>query len=206
MTDIPNTTSPFAFPRSFRGYNPRAVEEHIRGLEEKIASLAERNAALETRLSAFRDAEEKLVRLLERMDTVSTEILERSKASAAAIAAQAEHERSLLRTQAREEASVIIRDAERRAEAIIEEAHRKRAAVLEEMTQLFSRRAVLIARIKAVLSSQLEFLRALEEEASDPGRETAPIAPTPTADAGIGAAELTSILQAIEASEDRSHA
>jgi cell division septum initiation protein DivIVA len=196
-----------SFKRSLRGYDPAQVHDHLEELSVKLEDLKKENAALRRenaeagqnrRSSGI--MESRLSGMLAKMEATSAALIEQNRTNAAVIAAQTEHERMVLRKNARDEAALIIRDAERRAQSLIDDAHKSRIAVLEEIALLRARRATLIARIKAVLVSQLEFLRSLEKDGAAPAEDAVPIPPRMSANEGLGADELASILASLDAS------
>lgn len=199
------------FSKAFRGFNPAEVQEFlgqlagdVRGLSAENAILRLEVAKLESSLRASQELESKLKRMLEKMESTSETLIGQSKSNAAALATQAEHDRIVARKNASDEAMLIVRDAERRAQAVIEEANRRKQLMLEEIGMLHSRKATLVARIKALLQSQIEFLKAMETDVRDPVRETVSLPKGIKTKEGLGAAELQAIMDKLdEFSEDR---
>ncbi|MGE5315037.1 MAG: DivIVA domain-containing protein [Acidobacteriota bacterium] len=77
---------------------------------------------------------------------------------------------------ARREAEVVISEAELKASQIIERGRNEAARFKEEVTTLRARKDTLISRLKVLLNSELELIKALEAEddeiQKDPGRGT----------------------------------
>jgi cell division initiation protein len=200
------------FTKSFRGFAPRQVEAYLGELREELSAMRGENDALrlqvtqlETSLQTSREIEEKMARMLKDMENTSATLLDQSKNNAARIATHAEQERRTFVKNAKEEAEVIIRDAERRAAHILEDADRKRAAMMEEMGLLHSKRMALIARFKSLVSSQLEFLKALERDAKDPTVESFTLPTGKKSRQGIGTEELEQIIKKLESIEEIPH-
>ena len=201
----PETILERTFAKSFRGFDPKEVREFLGQLAAEVRSLTSENTILnvevgklESSLKASQQLEAKLKRMLERMESTSNTLIDQSKTNAAALATQAEHDRISAKRNASDEAALIVRDAERRAQLIIDEANRKKQSMLEEIGLLHSRRATLIARIKALLQSQIEFLRSIEKDARDPVHETISLPKDIKTKEGLGAAELQAIMQKLE--------
>ena len=193
------------FSKAFRGFNPAEVQEYLGQLASEARALTSENtiltievAKLASSLKASQELESKLKRMLEKMESTSATLLDQSKTNAAALATQAEHDRIVAKKNASDEASLIVRDAERRAQAILEEANRRKQVMLEEIGMLHSRKATLIARIKALLQSQIEFLRAMEQDVRDPVREPVSLPKGMRTKEGLGAAELQAIMEKLD--------
>ena len=186
--------------------------EHLGTLRDELAALQKENDALrmqltqlEASLKASKEIEGKMKRMLQNMESTSATLLDQSKNNAAQIATRAEQERRMFVKNAQDEAELIIRDAERRAGRILEDADRKRAAVVEDMGMLHGKRMTLIARFKSLVSSQLEFLKALEHDVKDPTVESFTLPSGKKTKEGVDAEQLEQIIQHLESIEKTSH-
>ena len=193
------------FRTTFRGYDATEVRVFVGKVAEVLRSIMQEHeavrahaATLEAQQRASQEMEIRLQDMLHAMEGTSAAIIEQSRNNAAALSAHSEHERIRMKEQARDEAALILRDAERKAQRIVDDADARRADALEEIGLLHSRRAMIVARIKSLLASQVEFLRAIERDMHDPTGDV----PTFTRDThprdGIGAAELQSIIAKLD--------
>ena len=201
----PNQILSKKFSKALRGISENEVRSYLKELATAIEGLTDENsklrshiAMLETRLKASQELEQKLTRMLRDMESTSAKIIDQSKTNSAAMSTQIERQRRVLLTKAQEEAAIIIRDAEKKAQRVLDEADGKRKSLIEEIGMLHARRMALIARIKSLLSSQVEFLNALDRDLKDPTANTIPIRRERKTKEGIGSAELQSIIQKLE--------
>jgi cell division initiation protein len=202
-----------SFSKSFRGFSPKEVAAHLAALHAEMETVHGENEALklqvaqlEASLRSSRELEEQMRRMLKDMESTSATLLDQSKTNAAQIATLAQQERRWFVKNTKDEAEVIIRDAERRAARILEDADRKHAAMVEEMGMLHSRRMALIARFKSLVTSQLEFLKALERDTKDPTVESFVLPTGKKSKGGIGSDELQYIIKQLEAIEGSAYA
>lgn len=140
------------FRKKFQGYDPAEVSAFLEevagefdllrtGREESERKVTE----LETRLADYT-----------KVETVLQETLTRAQDSSAKAV-----------EQARKEAQLIIRDAELRAAQLLDKSKNDLTALKEQVTILGAKKESIVARLRMLLNSELELVRAL-----DAGEET----------------------------------
>jgi cell division initiation protein len=167
------------FRKKFPGADP---EEVSRFLEETAAEfdrmatenaeLARRVTELDTQLKDFRSVEKALQQTL----------------------AQAQDSTARAVENARREAQLIIQDAELKGAQIVEKSRGELAALREQVTILSARKESIVRRLKMLLHSELDLLKALESGAEAPAQ--------PAEDQGAPAqgrsAEIDDIMKSLE--------
>jgi cell division initiation protein len=151
-----------AFRKRLQGIDPSEVARFLDEVAADVdrlaaenAELSRRAAELETQLKDFRSVEKALQQtLMQAQDSTARSI-----------------------EQARKEAQLIIQDAELKAAGIVEKSRSDLAAMKEQVTILSAKRESLVARLRTLLTSELDMVNALETaDAAGPGAgaDTAP--------------------------------
>jgi cell division initiation protein len=146
------------FKKVMRGFDPVEVETFLdmlsNELEEHVRTtkdLRDRIIELETQLADYKNMEKTLQQTLMQAQEASGRSIENS----------------------RKEADLIIRDAELKAQQIIEKARTDFSKIKEEISALKARKESVLSRLKILLSSELDLIRALgvddEDRASGDG-------------------------------------
>jgi len=144
-----------SFRKKFQGYDPGEVStflDEIAGEFDDLvaghAELSTRVTELETRLADYTSVEKVLQETLTQAQDTSTKTIE----------------------HARKEAQLIIRDAELRAAQLLDKSKNDLTALKEQVTILGAKKESIVARLRMLLNSELELVRALdagEEPAAD---------------------------------------
>jgi cell division initiation protein len=165
------------FKKVMRGYDPVEVDTFIElaatDFEEALKQqkeMREKEIALETQLVDYKSIEKSLQQTLLQAQEVS------GKATEAA----------------RREADGIVRDAEARAAAIVENATREFTRLNNDVAELKIRRDSLIARLRVLLSAELELLKTLDETA------VRSVDPPPSLGTGKDKLDVDSIVTALD--------
>lgn len=135
------------FSRIFRGFNPTEVRDFLEDFalaweqagkerEEYVQKITQ----LETQLNDFKSMEKALQQTF----------------------AQAQETSSKSVDQARREAQLIIQEAELKASQIVEKSRHDLTALKEQVTILKAKKDSIVSRLKILLNSELDLLRALE--------------------------------------------
>jgi cell division septum initiation protein DivIVA len=158
-----------SFSITRKGWNPDEVHAYLRLLADDLVAMVEENSALrseiirlEEMLEHSRELEGRVRGMLAEMKSASTKMVGQAEASAAAMSYKVEQERKAIIEHARREAAVIIRDAERQAERRLMKGNARLEGLNEQIDLLETKKLALIARIKSILRSQVDFLTALE--------------------------------------------
>lgn len=145
-----------AFRKKLQGFDPAEVARFLEEVAAEIDRLAADNAGLErktaeleTQLKDFRSVEKALQQTL----------------------AQAQDSTARAIEQARKEAQLIIQDAEMKGAQIVEKSRGELAALKEQVTILAAKKDSIVGRLRMLLTSELETVKALE--ASDGPARTA---------------------------------
>jgi cell division initiation protein len=190
------------FPVVLRGYNREAVSAFLAQLADAFSGLESEKSALEAEL---RDTVERL-RQAEAIDSRLSGVLETVQTSAETFRRQAESnmttqaylgemERKTLLQNAQAEAELIIQDAQKKAEHIVNETENAIVILKHDIALLQNSRHALVSRIKGVLNAQIEFLETLEAGVQDPLPAHESILKMERTRDGVGARELSNILQ-----------
>ena len=137
------------FKKSMRGYDPIEVESFLEMVSNELEDLIRENREQkdqiiqqETQLADYKNIEKTLQQTLMQAQETSGKSIENSK----------------------REAEIIIKEAEVKASQIVEKARLDFAHVKEEISQLKARKESVLSRLKILLSSELNLMRALEIE------------------------------------------
>ncbi len=135
------------FSRIFRGFNPTEVRDFLEDLAlewdqatRELEAQLQKNAQLETRLDDFKSMEKALQQTFAQARETSNKSVD----------------------QARQEAQLIIQDAERKASQIVDKARHDLTVLKEQITILKAKKDSIVSRLKILLNSELDLLRALE--------------------------------------------
>jgi cell division initiation protein len=135
------------FRRAFRGFDPGEVAAYLTVLASQVQELLDRNAGLdrrclelETQLKDYRSVEKALQQTLLQAQETGTRTVD----------------------TARREAQLIIQDAELKAAQIVKKAQADLTGVKEQLTVLKAKKDTVIARLRMLLQSELDLMRALE--------------------------------------------
>lgn len=140
------------FKKVMRGFDPVEVETFLdmlsNELEEQVRTtkdLRDRIIELETQLADYKNMEKTLQQTLMQAQEASGRSIENS----------------------RKEADLIIRDAELKAQQIIDKARTDFSKIKEEISALKARKESVLSRLKILLSSELDLIRALGVDDED---------------------------------------
>ncbi|MGA9117005.1 MAG: DivIVA domain-containing protein [Bacteroidota bacterium] len=137
------------FRKALRGYDPVEVDTFMEMVANEYEALlkeakgsTEKVIELETQLADYRQIEKSLQQTL----------------------LQAQEATGKTYEAARRESDVILREAELRAAQITEQANAELARLRNEIVRLRGRQGSMLARLRVLLSSELDLLRMLELE------------------------------------------
>lgn len=135
------------FKRSMRGYDTVEVDTYLEVVGNTLSQLSEENEAakrrileLETELKNYKEVERTLKQTLMNVQESSNQSRENSK----------------------KEADLILKESKITAAEMVEKARRETQKLKEEMITLQTQKQALIARLRHILSSQMELLEVLE--------------------------------------------
>lgn len=140
------------FKKVMRGYDPVEVETFLdmlsNDMEEQLRStkdLRDRTIELETQLADYKNMEKTLQQTLMQAQEASGRSIENS----------------------RKEADLIMKEAELKAAQIIDKARADFSRIKEQISSLKARKQSVISRLKVLLSSEIDLIRALEIDEED---------------------------------------
>ena len=140
------------FKKVLRGYDPVEVDTFLEMISNELEELLGFNKQmkdklieLETQLSDYKRMEKTLQQTLLQAQETSGKSIENS----------------------RKEADLIIKEAELKASQIVEKARTDFSRAKEEIANLKARKESIISRLKVLLHSELDLLRALEIDEED---------------------------------------
>ncbi len=140
------------FKKVMRGYDPVEVDTFLEMLSVEMEDLvhdnkdlSDRLLALETQLSDYKNMEKTLQQTLMQAQETSGKSIENSK----------------------KEAELILKEAELKASQIVEKARLDFARVKEEIATLKARKESILSRLKVLLNSELDLIRALGIDAEE---------------------------------------
>ena len=147
------------FKKAMRGYDPIEVETFLEMVSNDLEELIHENRGqkdkiieLETQLVDYKNIERSLQQTFMQAQETSGKSIENSK----------------------REAEIIIKEAEVKASQIVEKARLDFAHIKEDIFQLKARKESVLSRLKVLLSSELNLIKALEvddeEGKKDPSR------------------------------------
>lgn len=140
------------FKKVMRGYDPVEVDTFLDMLSNELEDLIRRNKdlndksiELEVQLRDYRNIEKTLQQTLMQAQEASGKSIENS----------------------RKEAELIIQESQLKGSQILERARMDFSRAKEEIAHLKARKESIISRLKVLLSSEVELLRALEIDDED---------------------------------------
>lgn len=135
------------FKKTMRGYDTIEVETFLEMVSNELEDLIHENREqkdkiieLETQLSDYKNIERSLQQTFMQAQETSGKSIENSK----------------------REAEIIVKEAEVKASQIVEKARLDFAHVKEEIAQLKARKESVLSKLKVLLSSELNLIRALD--------------------------------------------
>jgi cell division initiation protein len=150
------------FKKVMRGYDPVEVDtfmdmvaNEFEGLLKEHRETRDRSVETETQLKDYRQIERALQQTL----------------------LQAQETTGKSYESARKEAELILREAEMKAAKIVEQANTDLSRMANELSQLQGRREALLAKLRLLLSAELDLLKVF-----DTGAEPPPVQPPPARD------------------------
>ncbi len=166
------------FKRVLRGYDPVEVDTFMdmlatefEDLLQQSKEMRDRVVELETQLKDYKQIEKTLQQTL----------------------LQAQEATGRTYESARREAETIVRDAESKAAKTIEQSYADATRLTNQIGELKARRDSLVARLRVLLSSELDLIKALEM-----GGDTSLSTTTVLEGTGKPSIELTDILKNID--------
>ena len=137
------------FKKTLRGFDPHEVRsflaviaQAVEELRHENEELAKRSAELETQLKGYRSVEMALQQTFVQAQETSGKAME----------------------NARRESQLIIQEAEMKASLITEKARNELINLREQVTILRAKKDAIISRLKMLLHSELDVIKALEVE------------------------------------------
>lgn len=137
------------FRKSMRGYDPVEVETFLEMVSNELEELIRENRELKDKII---EQETKLVDYKNMEKTLQQTLIQAQEASGKSI------------ENSRREGEIIIKEAEVKASQIVEKARLDFARIKEEISQVKARKESIVGKLKVLLSSELNLLRALEVE------------------------------------------
>lgn len=137
------------FKKVLRGYDPIEVDAFLDTLsiefsemQKQLKEIREQSLEMEVQLRDFKQKERDLQQILMQAQETSARSIENS----------------------RKEAELIIQEAELKASQIIDHGRMDVMRAKEELANLKSKKEALVGRLKVLLNSELELIRALEAD------------------------------------------
>lgn len=191
-----------------RGCKPVEVRAFLENIADEIDRLhllieeQKRDAALmRKQFEEAQTLESSVAKMLEQIEKKTDAVLVLSKLEMEKEQKEIGSERGKILQNAREEASLITREAEHKSKVFLTNANAQLKRIQDQITMLHARRVALIARIKSVLISQVEFLDALNRDIEKPRAESLEYSDVDVSKHGIDAAHLESIVKRLEEME-----
>ncbi len=143
------------FKKVMRGYDPVEVDTFLDMVSNDLEDLIRRNKEmsdrvleLDTQLRDYKNMEKMLQQTLMQAQEASGKSSENS----------------------RKEAQLIIQEAELKASQIIEKARADFSKIKGELSSVKARKESIVSRLKVLLTSEIELIRALEIDEEAPGK------------------------------------
>jgi cell division initiation protein len=137
------------FKKVLRGFDPIEVEAFLDTLSnefsellKQVKDLREQSIEMEVQLRDFKQKERDLQQILMQAQETSARSIENS----------------------RKEAELIIQESELKASQIVDHGRMEVMRAKEELGNLKSKKEALVGRLKVLLNSELELIRALEDD------------------------------------------
>jgi cell division initiation protein len=135
------------FSRIFRGFDPTEVKDFLEDLaveweqsEKRLDELGGKIVELETQLKDFKSMEKALQQTFVQAQETSAKSVD----------------------QARREAQLIIQEAEMKASQILDKSRHDLTALKEQVTILKAKKDSMVSRLRILLNSELDLIKALE--------------------------------------------
>ena len=146
------------FKKVMRGYDPVEVDTFLDMLSHELEDVLTRNKTmgdriieLETQLKDYKNIEKTLQQTLLQAQETSGKEIENSK----------------------KEAELIVQEAELKASQIVDKARMDFSRMKEEISNLKARKESILSRLKVLLASEIDLIKALEIDEDDmTGRDT----------------------------------
>ncbi|MBP8975670.1 MAG: DivIVA domain-containing protein [Bacteroidetes bacterium] len=145
------------FKKVMRGYDTVEVDTFLEMISNEMEELTRLNKEykdqiieLETQLSDYKNIEKTLQQTLMQAQETTGKSIENSK----------------------KEAELIIKDAELKASQILEKARLDFSRVKEEITTLKARKESIVSKLKVLLTSEIDLLRAIEFDDEEGEKDT----------------------------------
>jgi cell division initiation protein len=186
------------FPVDRKGWRQDEVRAFLADVAGEVVSLVAENdmlrmeiVRLETQLVESRDVERRLSTVLQGVNAAADRL------AGQAGAMPPEPESRVILHRARAEAEAIVREAERRSERLLQQANTRLDTLREQIEQLHARRTALVARFRAVLRAQLDFVTAMEA-GEGTGAVRNPLGTGRSTREGVGADDLAFIIDTLD--------
>ncbi|HZY09766.1 MAG TPA: DivIVA domain-containing protein [Bacteroidota bacterium] len=135
------------FTKVFRGFDPSEVNAYLDILameleewQKHIKELTQKNIELETHLKDYRSVEKAMQQTFMQAQETSGKAIE----------------------NARREAQLVLQEAEGKAAQIVDKARNELTSLKEQITILKAKKDSIITRLKMLLNSELDLIKALE--------------------------------------------
>jgi len=135
------------FPKSLRGYKPDEVHSFLDSVAAELEETNEEQRALKEKTIEL-DAQLKSYRNIER--AMQETLMQAQESSAKSI------------ENARQEAHLLLKDAEIKASQMLDKARNDLTVLKEQITILKAKKDSIVSRLKMLLNSELELIKALE--------------------------------------------
>jgi cell division initiation protein len=137
------------FPKSIRGYDPAEVKAFLEQVAavideqlRQIKDLSQKVTELESQVKEYKSAEKALQQTFIQAQETSGKAIE----------------------SARREAQLVIQEAEMKASHVVEKAQNDLTELRDQAALLTARKVSIVERLKMLLSSELDLLKAMEVE------------------------------------------
>ena len=135
------------FKKVLRGYDPVEVDTFLEMVSTEIEDSLKENKDFREKLIEF----EVQLRDYKSMEkTLQQTLMQAQEASGKSI------------ENSRKEASLIVQESELKAQQILDKARQDFSRIKEEISNLKSRKESMVSRLRIILSSEIELIRALE--------------------------------------------
>ena len=170
------------FKRGMRGFDPVEVETFLDMVSKEFEDLVKQN----------KDFKEKVIELDTQLkDYKQLEVTLRQTLSSAQETAEKSLENS------RKEAQLIVQEAELKANQIVDHARRDLSKTKEELSTLKAKKEAIVSRLRVLLQSELELVRALEVD------DESQVQHSMTKGTGKSAFDVDEIVRALDSGEPR---
>jgi cell division initiation protein len=144
------------FRKVMRGYDPVEVDTFLDMLSHELEEVLTKNKELKDKIIEL-DTQLKDYKNMEK--TLQQTLLQAQETSGKEIA------------NSRREATIIVQEAELKASQIVDKARMDFARVKEEIANLKARKESILSRLKVLLTSEVDLIRALEVDDDEDARQ-----------------------------------